>query len=62
MGGQAPLLSQTVNYTLGGKRLDILLNATLLPGHEATWNRVLLSIETSSRCCCPEPTSAAPIR
>ena len=43
--GKPRFSSQTVNYTLGGKRLDILLNATLLPGHEATWNRVLLSIE-----------------
>ena len=37
--------SQTVNYTLGGRRLDILLNAHVLPGHEATWDRVLFSVE-----------------
>ncbi|MGO4812419.1 diguanylate cyclase [Cupriavidus sp. 2MCAB6] len=37
--------SQTVNYTLEGKRLDIRLEATVMPGHEATWERVLLSIE-----------------
>ncbi|MCP3021234.1 GGDEF domain-containing protein [Cupriavidus basilensis] len=37
--------SQTVNYTLEGKRLDIRLDATVMPGHEATWERVLLSIE-----------------
>ena len=37
--------SETVNYTLGGRRLDILLNAHVLPGHEATWSRVLFSIE-----------------
>lgn len=44
-GGHARFASQTVNYTIGGQRLDILLNAALLPGHEATWDRVLLSIE-----------------
>lgn len=43
--GHARFASQTVNYTIGGQRLDILLNAALLPGHEATWDRVLLSIE-----------------
>lgn len=37
--------SQTVNYTLEGARLDIRLEATVMPGHEATWERVLLSIE-----------------
>ncbi|MGC9185836.1 MAG: sensor domain-containing diguanylate cyclase [Thiomonas sp.] len=37
--------SQTVNYTLSGRRLDIALNAHVLPGHEQTWDRVLLSVE-----------------
>ncbi|WER44949.1 GGDEF domain-containing protein [Cupriavidus sp. WKF15] len=37
--------SQTVNYTLEGERLDIRLEATVMPGHEAMWDRVLLSIE-----------------
>ncbi len=37
--------SQTVNYTLDGERLDIRLEATVMPGHEGTWERVLLSIE-----------------
>src|SRR5213079_149584 len=37
--------SQTVNYTLEGKRLDIRLDATVMPGYETTWERVLLSIE-----------------
>ena len=37
--------SQTVNYTLEGERLDIRLEATVMPGHEAAWDRVLLSIE-----------------
>ena len=37
--------SQTVNYTLGGRRLDIQLNAHVLPGYETSWSRVLFSIE-----------------
>lgn len=36
---------QTVNYTLGGRRLDILLSGSVLPGHEADWERVLVAIE-----------------
>lgn len=43
--GRNAFSSATVNYTLGGRRLDILLHGTVLPGHEATWRRVLLSIE-----------------
>ncbi|WP_238587249.1 sensor domain-containing diguanylate cyclase [Cupriavidus sp. IDO] len=43
-GGQR-FSSQTVNYTLDGERLDIRLEATVMPGHEGTWERVLLSIE-----------------
>ncbi|MFG5407561.1 sensor domain-containing diguanylate cyclase [Piscinibacter sakaiensis] len=35
----------TVNYTLDGRRLDILLDAQVMPGHEASWRRVLLAIE-----------------
>ena len=37
--------SRTVNYTLAGKRLEIVLRATVLPGHEHDWSRVLLAIE-----------------
>ena len=37
--------SQTVNYSLDGKRLDVLIHARVLHGHEANWDRVLVSIE-----------------
>lgn len=37
--------SETVNYTLSGRRLDLLLDARVLPGHEARWDRVLVAIE-----------------
>jgi diguanylate cyclase (GGDEF)-like protein len=43
--GRTRFSSQTVNYSLAGKRLDILLNAHVLPGHESDWSRVLLAIE-----------------
>ena len=43
--GQTRFSSLTVNYTLSGQRLDIQLNATVLPGHEGAWDRVLISIE-----------------
>ncbi|SAK60120.1 histidine kinase [Caballeronia catudaia] len=35
--GKTRFVSQTVNYTLEGKRLDVLLKAVILPGHEASW-------------------------
>lgn len=38
----------TVNYSLTGRRLDIWLRATVLPGHEQTWERVLVAIEDMS--------------
>lgn len=43
--GQRSFASSAVNYTLDGERLDIQLKATILPGHEDTWSRVLISTE-----------------
>jgi diguanylate cyclase (GGDEF)-like protein len=43
--GLCSFASNAVNYTLGGERLDIQLKATILPGHEDTWSRVLISTE-----------------
>ncbi|CAG1007208.1 putative diguanylate cyclase DgcE [Burkholderiales bacterium] len=37
--------SETVNYTLAGRRLDIVLNGTVLPGHEDRWDRVLVAVK-----------------
>ncbi len=39
------LFSHTVNYTLSGRRLDIQLKGTIVPGHEHDWSRVLVAIE-----------------
>ncbi len=43
--GRTEFCSNTVNYTLAGERLDIQLNGTILPGHEESWDRVLIAIE-----------------
>ncbi|WP_414473752.1 diguanylate cyclase domain-containing protein [Microvirga sp. M2] len=43
--GELQFGSNTVNYTLSGKRLDIQLKGSVLPGHEEQWDRVLVAIE-----------------
>ena len=35
----------TVNYALDGRRMDIQIHVRVLQGHEATWDRVLVSLE-----------------
>lgn len=46
--GARSYTSQTVNYTLDGRRLDVALQVRVLPGHEQGWQRVLLSLEDVS--------------
>lgn len=46
--GELEYSSQTVNYTLDGRRLDVLLQVRVLPGHERDWGRVLLALEDVS--------------
>jgi diguanylate cyclase (GGDEF)-like protein len=43
--GQREFFSNTVNYTLSGRRLDIQLSGSILPGYEDGWERVLIAIE-----------------
>ncbi|HZH50936.1 MAG TPA: sensor domain-containing diguanylate cyclase [Microvirga sp.] len=43
--GNTEFFSHTVNYTLSGRRLDIQLKGSILPGHEQNWGRVLVAIE-----------------
>ena len=43
--GRLSFSSTTVNYTLNGRRLDIQLRGTVMPGHELTLDRVLLTTE-----------------
>ncbi|RUP34341.1 MAG: GGDEF domain-containing protein [Curvibacter sp.] len=46
--GQLEFMNQTVNYTLDGRRLDVLVRARILQGHEAEWDRVMVSLEDVS--------------
>jgi diguanylate cyclase (GGDEF)-like protein len=46
--GRTEFFSNTVNYTLSGRRLDIQLKGTILPGYEQSWDRVLIAIEDVS--------------
>lgn len=43
--GEGRFQSKTVNYTLDGRRLDLLLRGVVMPGHDSTWGRVLVVIE-----------------
>jgi diguanylate cyclase (GGDEF)-like protein len=43
--GQNEFSNQNVNYALDGRRLQVRLRARILDGHEATWDRVLLTLE-----------------
>ena len=46
--GQLEFSNQTVNYALDGRRLDVQIRARILPGHEADWSRVLVSLEDTT--------------
>jgi diguanylate cyclase (GGDEF)-like protein len=43
--GRTHFSSHTVNYTLAGARLDIQLSGMIFPGHEQSWDRVMVAIE-----------------
>jgi diguanylate cyclase (GGDEF)-like protein len=43
--GDRTFSSTTVNYTIAGRRLDIQLRGAVLPGHEKTLGRLLLTTE-----------------
>jgi len=43
--GALNFIGQSVNYTLSGKRLDIEIRGTVLPGYESDWSRVLVVID-----------------
>ena len=56
--GNARFHSETVNYTLSGRRLDILLHGTVLTGSADSWNRVLVSIEDITARCAAQHAQA----
>jgi diguanylate cyclase (GGDEF)-like protein len=43
--GAEAFSGQSVNYTLGGKRLDVEVRGRILPGHAQDWAQVLVAIE-----------------
>ncbi len=46
--GKDGFVSCGVNYSLGGRRIDIQVKASLLPGYETSWERFLVAIEDVS--------------
>ncbi|RYZ12787.1 MAG: diguanylate cyclase [Comamonadaceae bacterium] len=43
--GELRVENRSVNYRLDGRRLDVQVHLRVLPGHEAGWDRVLVSLE-----------------
>jgi diguanylate cyclase (GGDEF)-like protein len=43
--GRGEFLSNGVNYSLSGRRIDIQLKGAVLPGYEENWGRVLIAVE-----------------
>ncbi|MDR3471279.1 MAG: sensor domain-containing diguanylate cyclase [Devosia sp.] len=43
--GKSEFSNVSVNYSLGGRRIDIQMTGRLLPGHEGDFGRVLVAIE-----------------
>lgn len=46
--GTLEFSSQTVNYALDGRRVDVRIHVRVLQGHEATWDRVMVSLEDTT--------------
>jgi diguanylate cyclase (GGDEF)-like protein len=46
--GTLEFSSQTVNYALDGRRMDVRIHVRVLQGHEATWDRVMVSLEDTT--------------
>jgi len=43
--GTLEFSNQTVNYALDGRRVDAQIHVRVLQGHEATWDRVMVSLQ-----------------
>ena len=46
--GKGGFVGDGVNYSLAGRRIDIQVKGSLLPGYEASWERVLIAVEDVS--------------
>lgn len=45
---EAQCICPSINFTCKGKQIDILLKASVLPGYEDSWERLLLTTENVS--------------
>ena len=52
--GDQHFSSAAISHSLSGRPIDIVLHATVLPGHEKTWRRVLLAVEDVSQKTQPQ--------
>jgi diguanylate cyclase (GGDEF)-like protein len=43
--GELSFANVTVNYALDGRRMDVQIHVRVLKGHEANWDRVMVSLE-----------------
>ena len=43
--GTLEFSNQTVNYALDGRRMDVQIHVRVLAGHEANWDRVMVSLQ-----------------
>lgn len=46
--GSLAYSSQSVNYALDGRRMDVQLDIQILPGHESDWGRVMVSVQDNT--------------
>lgn len=46
--GQLEFSNQSVNYGLDGRRIDVQIHVRILPGHEARWDRVMVSLQDTT--------------
>ncbi len=47
--GRLEFFNQTVNYALDGRRIDAQIHVRVLQGHEATWDRGMVSLEDTTQ-------------
>jgi diguanylate cyclase (GGDEF)-like protein len=43
--GELGFSNQTVNYSLEGDRLDVMVHGRVMPGHEHDWSRVMVAVD-----------------
>ena len=44
-GGTLEFSSESVNYALDGRRMNVRIDVRVLPGHEDDWGRVMVSVQ-----------------